>query len=545
MNWRFPPLRRALPFSLVLALLTLGFFWQRTADGPMVVYLIDTLRPDRMSVYGASRETSPSADALAKEGVAFTNAFAVSTWTRPSVATLLTSLLPSEAMTLNRYGRLDESVVTLQGLFQKAGWKTAAFVGNGNVFDKRLGFQRGFDVFEAVTGDNDVWRPTARQVVDPALRFIEAQKSPRFFLYVHVLDPHLPYLLEPRNRGLFAADKTAPLDPEKGLLLEYDRAVRQADEEFGRIAAALRQKGWWNPATIVYTADHGEEFYERGSQGHGRTLYEEQVRVPLIIKYRGRADGGSRRADPVSLGDVTPTLAGLAGLPASPRWIGGNLRKSRFPADRELYMTESLDDVRAYGLRRGMGKIIVELYPKYRRVIYRLDRDPGERNGRELACEFAGDIEKDSLLAPLARWHARDVAAHPAIRYQKVKREALVLDLLVNLDSTPKPFLTAEDYCRFTPLARGNRFELHEALGSNEPFDLGISANDRGNLPLARLEVSTAQGSQPVSLDSRDSPLRITRKEGRFVQGQTSDELLRALRSLGYLGAGQDSDHRP
>ena len=248
-----------------------------------MVYLVDTLRPDRMSVYGASRETTPAAAELAREGMLFRNAFALSSWTRPSVATLLTSLLPSESSAWNRFGRLDERVPYLPELLQKAGWKTAAFVGNGNVFDERLGFRRGFDTFQAVSGDNeniripilgwaDASKPRAEMVVDPALEFIRRQTSPRFFLYVHVIDPHLPYLLDPGHADLFSSTSSSASgdDLREELLLNYDRSIRQADDQFARIAAALKGRSWWKgrrSSTLPTTGRSSTSTAIRGTAG--------------------------------------------------------------------------------------------------------------------------------------------------------------------------------------------------------------------------------------------------------------------------------------
>ncbi len=535
---RSPSARKQLLLTLIAgSFLSTAFFWNRAAEGPIVIYLVDTLRQDRMSVYGGPRETTPAAAALAKEGVLFTNAFTISTWTRPSVANLLTSLLPAETMTLNRFGRLDESVPYLPELLQKKGWNTAAFVGNGNIFDTRLGFQRGFAVFRPVAGDNDILKPSAPEVVDPAIRFIESQQSPHFFLFVHVVDPHVPYNIDRPHQRLFSL-KTTPAQgtAREELLRGYDRAIREADDQFERITAILRTKSWWDSATVVYTSDHGEEFFEHGDQGHGRTLFEEQVRIPLIIKYPRGSAHGQRRNDPVTLSDVTPTLAKLGHLAASPRWLGGSLLASPFPYDRELYSTEDLDDVRLYGMRRGSRKVIVRLYPKSDRTIYQLDQDPNEQAGRRLECQTASPLEKDPLLASLGRWRSRDIALFPALELEKVRGKPLTVDLLVNLGTVSKPFLTAEDDCRFAAAVRSDTLELRQSLGADEPFRLRISADDWGNNPIARLGDVSERDLQPVDFQSSGSPFRITRTVSRFVKGLTSDEVLRQLRALGYLG---------
>ena len=118
---------KALALAAVILTMACATAGQTSRSGPVVIFIVDALRPDRMSLYGASRPTTPAAVALAREAVVYTNAFAVSSWTRPSVATLLTSLLPASAAALNRWGRLDESVWYLSEAFQRQGWTTAAF----------------------------------------------------------------------------------------------------------------------------------------------------------------------------------------------------------------------------------------------------------------------------------------------------------------------------------------------------------------------------------------------------------------------------------
>jgi arylsulfatase A-like enzyme len=484
--------------------------------GPVVIYVVDALRPDRMSLFGASRPTTPAAVALAREAVTYTNAFAVSTWTRPSVATLLTSLLPSRAAALNRWGRLDESVWYLPEALRRQGWTTAAFLGNGNLFDDRLGFDRGTSVFRAIvhapTGE---WHPTAREVVDPVLKFIEAQSSPRFFLYIHVVDPHAPYLLEPSYQSLFAEGA----EPEGRVPLDYDRSARQADDQFQRIADALRAKGFWAASTIVYTADHGEEFQEHGGSAHGFSVYEEQLRIPLVVKYPQGEDGGARRPDPVSLADLTPTVAELAGLPASPEWIGSSLWRRRQPPGRDLYFTEDLDANRLYGLRRGPLKLVVRLYPTFSRTLYSLDRDPKEQAGLDLSCGAAAPAHS-ALVEALAVWRQRDVARFPSLRFESGSAQGRCR-ATIDLSEIRKPFLTAEDYCRWSREIDGERLVFRERPAS-PPERLYVSGDDHGRPP----RVAFAPGERACSVVS---------VKQKLLEGPTSEDHLQKLRSLGYL----------
>ena len=521
---RFHP-RLSVPAASAIvacALFTTALLQSRhSAAGPLVIYLVDTLRPDRMSLYGAERETSPAAAMLASESVAYRNAFAVSTWTRSSVATLLTSQLPARAGALNRWGRLDDQVWYLPEEFRRKGWTTAFFVANGNVFDERLGFQRGVDLFRPIvhrTGTAPVepdleWHATAREVVDEAVAFLEHQESSRFFLYVHVVDPHAPYVLESPSRSLFASapagDSNVPVD--------YDRSVQQADSQFGRIVDALQRKHFWTGATVVYTSDHGEEFEEHGRTGHGHDLYDEQLRVPLIIRYPDGYGRGSTRSDPVTLADVAPTIARLYGLKSSSDWIGSSLWNAVQPAGRTLYFTEDLDDNRLYGLRRGDSKIVVRLYPTFSQALYSTATDPAEHFAEALTC--GASFRESAMAAALAAWRRRDVASFPSVRFED--RDGRQCQAVVDLSGISKPFLTADDHCRWAGEVGGNRLSVPiEEDGQSTALD--VSGDDRGRLPRFQI-VSAPQSCTVVS------------RESHLLDGPPSEEHLQQLRSLGYL----------
>ncbi|HKD10940.1 MAG TPA: sulfatase-like hydrolase/transferase, partial [Thermoanaerobaculia bacterium] len=446
-----------------------------------------------------------------------------------------TSTLPSEATALNRYGRLAESVAYLPQLLEKRGWNTAAFVSNGNIFDDRLGFQRGFSVFRRVLTEE---KPTARDVMDPTLAYIASRTSPHFFLYIHVIDPHRAYRLEPPYQQMFPPLPASAPERER-LLLDYDRTIRQADDQFARLAEALRAKGWWRGALVLYTSDHGEEFYEHGGLGHGSSLYEEQIRVPLLVKLPGNEEGGTRRSDPVTLADVTPTIAELARIPASKEWIGASMLRP-VPAGRDLYFTEELDATRVYALRRGSEKLLVQLYPKFLRALFDLKADPSENHGLALPCGATAPEQTQNLAASFDRWNARDVHGYPGLTLEKVSRDAVSLDLAANLASTPHPFVSAEEFCRFSPLMAGAVLELHRRFAKVEEFRLRLAANDRGDPPVVRVSVSSASKDQSRVFDpgSPNSPIRLTRTAARYIQGETTDEVLRHLRALGYLAGG-------
>lgn len=529
-----PRLAARITFALLAAALLAGQARAAPPDGPLVIFLVDTLRPDRMSVYGAPHATTPAADRLAREASVFEHAYSLSSWTRASVGTLFTSLLPAEAGTLDRQGKLDPAVVTLPQLLRDHGWLTAAFVGNPNV-SPATGLSRGFTVFEEIDAAKagTEGNPRARAIVDPAIRFVERQTSRHFFLYVHVLDPHLPYNLEPAYRTLFAGGPAGQKPNEReALFLDYDRTIRQADDQFARLAAALRAKDFWAGATVIYTSDHGEELYEHGGKGHGKTLYEEQIRVPLLVKLPAASAKSERRSELVSLADVAPTLAGLYALPREASWIGSDLL-APLP-ERSLYFTEDLDADRLFALRAGAKKLLVRLYPKLDERLFDLARDAGEKAGREVECGAPPPDDARALRSELEKWRARDVASFPRIDLERKGAESFRFLLVMSLPDDPQPFLTTDETCRYAAHVRGSVFTFAAEISASEPFRLSIAADEKGEVPPYRLTVFDAQGNV-ASGARRNSLLRMVRVERPTMREQSEDEV-RKLRNLGYLG---------
>ncbi len=279
----------------------------RSADPRRVVLIfVDTLRPDHLSLYGYERQTSPTLDLWAGDAAVFEQARSVAPWTLPSARTMLTGRQPEY------YG----SSQTLPGRFSEAGYATAMFAGNvylGANFD----IHRDWGLHQ-----NSKWPPADEQV-DSALDWLARQDGRDALLMVHFMDAHLPYT-EPRShRTLFAGDAVEPLGeefhrsqvpkrptPEQAQYVRdrYDNNIRFIDDEMRRLFAAASN----DSDVVLVLADHGEEFWEHSGYEHGHTLYDELLRVPLVLKAPGVE--GSRVTEPVSLLDVTPTLLDAAGL---------------------------------------------------------------------------------------------------------------------------------------------------------------------------------------------------------------------------------------
>ena len=323
-----------------------------TAARPnLILYIIDTLRADHLGCYGYSRPTSPRIDRFAAESILFRQGRAQSSWTKPAVASILTGLFPVAHGAQLRSQRIHESVETLGERLQAQGYETALFTTNANV-SARFGFAQGWDDFRYLTHR----KGRKRQHYDAAEmnREVFAWLSGRarradarpFFLVVHTLDPHDPYRPDEEFRARLAPDvpvesaccsRTAELaalsfDVAKqhaaAALALYDAEIAQNDAAFGDLLDEIERRGLDRSSAVVLTADHGEEFFDHGGWKHGYTLYEEMLRVPLILRLPGNPGERTGRAiaRPADQVDIAPTFLALAGAPVGTDLPGRDLR---------------------------------------------------------------------------------------------------------------------------------------------------------------------------------------------------------------------------
>jgi len=295
------------------------------------IYLVDALRADRLGCYGYRRGTSPHLDAFAREAVLVERTFAHSSWTKASVASLLTGSTPFRHGVEGRNDALPPEVATLAQTLRGAGYHTVMVYANTWV-GSPWGLDRGFeDVRRLPLARSDRIHREVVSILDAATR------DPRpLFLYVHTIDPHDPYDPPAEQWRRFAAPVTSlrrvshddlgriraegEAHPErqaryaKELSALYDAEVAANDEQFGLFVDELRRRERLDRALVVFTADHGEEFFEHGGLGHGQTLFPEVLRVPLVIRFPGGVNGGARLASARHV-DVLPTILEAAGRP--------------------------------------------------------------------------------------------------------------------------------------------------------------------------------------------------------------------------------------
>ncbi len=315
----------------------------------LIVYLVDTLRADHLGCYGYARPTSPRIDRFAAKSILFQNGRAQSSWTKPAVASILTGLFPGAHGAELRSARIHEGVETLAERLQAAGYETALFTTNANI-TARFGFAQGWDSFRFLKHRKgrkyehyDAAETNAEIFAWLTERERRAPAKP-LFLFVHTLDPHDPYRPREEFRRQFAAEvdlesaccrRSNDLAGLVGAAAErqaadamalYDAEIAQNDAAFGEFLDELDRRGLASSSAVLLTADHGEEFFDHGGWKHGFTLYEEMLRIPLILRLPAGSAGGRTIAAPADQVDIAPTLLALAGLPPAPELPGRDLR---------------------------------------------------------------------------------------------------------------------------------------------------------------------------------------------------------------------------
>jgi arylsulfatase A-like enzyme len=407
-------------------------------DINVIFLLIDTLRADRLSAYGYERDTSPVIDFLASSGVRFDDVLAQSSWTKASMASLWSSAYPRRVGVRKFPDGLSEDLLLPAEILSAAGMLTGGIFRNGWIASN-FGFHQGFEHYVAAKTSVTPRKfernnPSAHaltgsdwDVTEGALAFLESNGHERFFLYLHYMDVH-QYTYD-HDSAKFGSD----------LSDAYDNAILWTDRNVSILMRALADRDLLSRTLLVIASDHGEAFREHGEEGHGRNLYGEVVRTPLIFILPFRLEPGIVVREPVENVDIWPTVFDLLGL-ETPAGVDGRSLVPLMEAAAQGVATEIADGRprfseldRGWGVKTRKAEPLVAISQgSYRMIdnraypgvveLYDVEADPGEQ--RNLAAE------RPEVLAELRKEVDRFVAAEkladsPQVEVDELRRAQL------------------------------------------------------------------------------------------------------------------------
>lgn len=409
----------------------------------VILISIDTLRASHLGCYGYGKPTTPNLDHFRQDAVLFQQAIATAPSTLTSHASMMTSLLSRQhGASFDLHRGLSPRFLTVAGVFRRHGFRTVSFNDGGEI-SAEVGIGNGFDLYQSS-------RPTDRYhfaaIVSQAIGWLQASSPGPLFLFLHTYEVHHPYtpdrsflaMMEPPYHGPLPAGETdmatliainegrlqaGPRD-RAHVVATYDGEIRSMDEAFGRLLAFLRSRGRYDGALIVFTADHGEEFDEHGTLGwHAHTLYDELLRVPLLIKFPNGEHAGETVASQVRVIDIAPTLVAALGWPMPEQFRGADLTPlvlGRAAAPR--FAVSRFDSLPTAAIRTSSWKLIGSR-------LYDMRSDPAET--RDVAAQHP------EIVCFLGRRLAAQEAERPAASGPRVELTAEERDRLRSLGYLP------------------------------------------------------------------------------------------------------------
>jgi len=483
------------------------------ADAPprsdAFVIVVDTARADAFTTYNQRVPIGEQLAALAEDSVVFDELRAPSSWTRASVATLLTGLPQRRHQVFGRLHPLSSDLTTLQSHFRKNGYVTLAWSTNPNILPV-WGFANEFDRFEDAGVRDWFGDKTDASVVFELVRAgVEANRGLPALYYIHLMDPHSPYRppeadfrevreLARRQPGIFPAPVLATRHGA-GVAMEYQRylaEIRDFDARMGEFIDFLEQIGRYEDALILVVSDHGEEFLDHGGLFHGRNLYEESLRVPGFLKLPGNERAGTRIEQAVALADLLPTITNRLGLAPLPGIEGIDALGPRDPELPQIAQL-NLDEQRMAAVKFDGWKLIVD-YITGGVELYNLLDDPNEKMNlsderREKVAELRELLDRMAALHAEG-WHLRGCGCE--------KTSSLRLQIhAAGSEAVGSEF---EERDAVTPLAGGKgfavTFDLTPKLRRQERFGREIKHffRDEDEIALRRADSGAA-----------DAPVRI------------------------------------
>lgn len=375
---------------------------------------VDTCRADHLGCYGYSKPTTPNIDEFASQGVVFENFYTTATWTRPSVASLMTSMYPGQLGIANHTSFIPDEPIRMAMCMKQRGLTTLGLSANGHIA-KKWGFARGFDEFvemwmsgkdrsEGLPSEQRALLHAADNVSEALFPMLEKNKDKWTFSFAFYIDPHAPYTRRDEFLPLFekmpyGGEIDGTIASLKKLNQNYfqnpmeyngdiahitnlyDGEIAYFDKFFGMLIDELKELGLYEKTLIVLTSDHGEAFYEHFTRSHGKTVYQYETHVPLIIRGPG-VPKGLRVPEVVSSVDIMPSMLEYVGAGIPEQCVGksfwklfeepgNNIRRYAFVDERNKKVRKQAIIADKYKLIYNMNRDTYEFYV--------LERDPAER----------------------------------------------------------------------------------------------------------------------------------------------------------------------
>jgi choline-sulfatase len=395
------------------------------AQTPVILISIDTLRADRLGIYGNRRIATPNIDSFARQGTVFDSIACQVPLTLPSHTALFTSTWPFANHIEENEGRVPAGVVTLAAVLHDRGYRTAAFVGSA-LLDRHLGLDQGFDFYDSpfsvsAEGPRNPLAVGVRRdgalVVRAARQWLGQNHGQPVFAFLHFFDLHAPYSHATSASGLPNAEG-------------YDAEIEYVDRLLGQLQQTLAAGGWWDRSLVVLLSDHGESLGEHGETSHGYFIYQSTLRTPLIFHWPAGTSGYPERASqPGGLIDVAPSILDFLKLPAPPQFSGSSLLAAarsgkddgRAVYSESVYPRDAFHWAPLRGIRVGAYQYIDAPKPE----LYDLSKDSGEAHdlvrentagaqgvSQAIAQKLRGRLLE--LMAPYAAKPAANAKAVPA-----------------------------------------------------------------------------------------------------------------------------------
>jgi len=372
--------------------------FQRSTRPNVLICLVDTLRQDRLSCYGYHRNTSPNLDALSKDSIRFTRLLPPSSWTRPSVASLLTGTHPYTHRGQDRTDVLNESAPSLASELKNAGYATFGIVTNPNCFPM-WGFGKGFERYACYL-TNPKHGGVDELVADETIAIIREADGRPWFIYAHMMGPHQPYNPPPpydlqfRERKYDTTKKSELARMTHDL---YDGEVAHSDAQIGRVLDELRRLDQLDNTLVIVVSDHGEEFWEHGVLGHGFNLFDASMRVPFLVRLPKGEFGNTVRSDLIEMVDVAPTVLEIVDVESPASFQGASFAK--------IYRGEKTPSKSGHAsLHLGVNDLRAAWSGPFKYIRnqaddshqwFNLDEDPTEQSPRSTAISGAEHLRAD------------------------------------------------------------------------------------------------------------------------------------------------------